>query len=52
MTDVISDQQNSQLPVLNVQHFTKKYGNGVAVNDVLTLDCVAWGYLKRFYRGL
>ena len=37
MTDVISGSAESAAPVLNVQHFTKKYGSKVAVND-LTLD--------------
>ena len=37
MTDVISGSAESTAPVLNVQHFTKKYGSKVAVND-LTLD--------------
>ncbi|WP_455020584.1 ABC transporter ATP-binding protein [Lancefieldella rimae] len=37
MTDVISESAESAAPVLNVQHFTKKYGSKVAVND-LTLD--------------
>lgn len=37
MTDVISGSAESASPVLNVQHFTKKYGSKVAVND-LTLD--------------
>lgn len=37
MTDVISGLAESAAPVLNVQHFTKKYGSKVAVND-LTID--------------
>ena len=37
MTDVISGSAESAAPVLNVQHFTKKYGSKVAVND-LTLN--------------
>ena len=37
MIDVISGSAESAAPVLNVQHFTKKYGSKVAVND-LTLD--------------
>ena len=37
MTDVISGSAESADPVLNVQHFTKKYGSKVAVND-LTLN--------------
>ena len=37
MTDVISGSAESAAPVLNVQHFSKKYGSKVAVND-LTLD--------------
>ena len=37
MTDVISGSAESAASVLNVQHFTKKYGSKVAVND-LTLD--------------
>ena len=37
MTDVISGSAESAAPVLNVQHFTKKYGSKVAVND-LALD--------------